>query len=151
HTLLTLGTDDDDCRQAIISGFIYAAGVGSEGITLPKGVGLKLPAGKTLNLGLHIYNTSTETLTGTSGMEVVAMDPKDVEYEADSALVGPFSFSLPAHEETTISRSCTVDADQTVFSLFPHMHQLGTHIKTTFTMGGVPTVVHDGAYQFNEQ
>ena len=151
HTLLTIGDENDQCLSAVAAGFIYAAGVGSEGIVLPPGVALKLPAGRVLNLGLHIYNTGSTELTGTSAMEVVTMDPKDVVYESDSLLQGPIGFNLPAHEQTTISGDCTVSAEQHVYALFPHMHQLGTHIKTTVTLGGVPMVLHDGDYTFNEQ
>lgn len=39
---------------------------------------------------------------------------------------------------------------QSLFAIFPHMHQLGTHFKTTLTVGGAPTVVH-GDYTFNHQ
>jgi hypothetical protein len=31
------------------------------------------------------------------------------------------------------------------------MHQLGTHLKTTATIGGETTVLHDDAYSFNDQ
>jgi hypothetical protein len=151
HTLLTIGDENDQCLSAVAAGFIYAAGVGSEGIVLPPGVALKLPAGKVLNLGLHIYNTGSTELTGTSAMEVVTMDANDVVYESDSLLQGPVGFSLPAHEQTTISGDCTVSVEQHVYALFPHMHQLGTHIKTSVTLGGVPMVLHDGDYTFNEQ
>src|ERR1043165_3363524 len=37
HTLLTIGDEMDNCTTAVISGFVYAAGVGSEGLALPKG------------------------------------------------------------------------------------------------------------------
>ncbi len=151
HTLLTIGDETDDCRSSVPTGFIYAAGVGSQGLTLPKGVALKLPAGKVLDISLHIYNTGTTELSGTSGMDVVTMDAKDVVYESDSILAGPLSFTLPAHQITTLSNDCQVTADQSAFALFPHMHQLGTHFKTTVTAGGVPNVLHDADYTFNEQ
>ena len=151
HTLLTIGDASDNCTTAVVSGFVYAAGVGSEGLTLPEGVALKLPAGRVLNLGLHIYNTSEEELTGTSAMEIVTMDAKDVKYESDSVLAGPVGFSLPAHQRSTVSHECALTTDQSVFALFPHMHQFGTHLKTTITAGGVQQVLHDGDYQFEEQ
>jgi hypothetical protein len=151
HTLLTIGDASDDCRSSVPGGFVYAAGVGSQGLQLPKGVALKLPAGKTLDLSLHIYNTSNTELTGTSGMEVVTMNPEDVEYESDSVLAGPLTFTLPPNQVSTISNECQLTADQSAYALFPHMHQLGTHLKTTVTSGGVANVLHDAAYQFNEQ
>jgi hypothetical protein len=151
HTLLTVGTADQECITAVASGFIYAAGVGSEGIVLPDGVALKLPAGSVLNLGLHIFNTGTTELSGTSAMEVVTMDAKDVVSVSDSVLAGPINFNLPAHQQTIVSDTCELTQDQSVYALFPHMHQLGTHIKTTVTASGVPTVLHDADYTFNEQ
>lgn len=151
HTLMTIGEPTDNCTSSVATGFVYAAGVGTEGLTLPDGVALKLPAGKVLQLSLHIYNTGSTVLTGTSAMEVLTMDAKDVVYEADSMLTGPLSFSLPAQQVTTIKNDCQLTADQSAYAIFPHMHQLGTHLKTTLNSGGVATVLHDADYTFNEQ
>jgi len=110
-----------------------------------------LPAGKALALGLHVYNPSTEPLSGTSGIEIVRAKPEDVHSEADLMLAGPISFSLPPGKETTITGTCKISSDQTVFTLFPHMHQLGTHLKTTITVDGAESVLHDADYFFEEQ
>jgi hypothetical protein len=151
HTLMTIGDEKDNCTSSVATGFVYAAGVGTQGLTLPDGVALKLPAGKVLQLSLHVYNTGSTVLTGTSAMEVLTMDAKDVVYEADSMLTGPLSFSLPAQQVTTIKTDCELTAEQSAYAIFPHMHQLGTHLKTTLTSGGVGTVLHDADYTFNEQ
>ncbi|HVU00980.1 MAG TPA: hypothetical protein VHE30_04480 [Polyangiaceae bacterium] len=151
HTLLTLGDGTIDCTTAVAQGLIYAAGVGSEGLTLPEGVAIKLPKGKFLNLGLHLYNTSEDTLEGTSAMEVQFLAKEDVKFESEALLAGPLTLSLPPGKETTVSNECDITDDQTMYALFPHMHQLGKHLKTTFTVGGVEQVIHDGDYTFNEQ
>jgi hypothetical protein len=151
HTLMTIGDPNDDCISSVATGFVYAAGIGTQGLTLPDGVALKLPAGKVLQLSLHIYNTGSTVLTGTSAMDVLTMDAKDVVNLADSMLAGPLSFSIPPEQVTTIKNDCQLTADQSAYALFPHMHQLGTHLKTTLTSGGVATVLHDGDYTFNEQ
>ena len=151
HTLLTLGDGTVDCTTAVAQGLIYAAGVGSDGLELPEGVAIKLPKGKFLNLGLHLYNTTQETLEGTSAMEVQLMTKDEVKYESEALLAGPLSLSLPPGKQTTVTNECDVTDDQTMYALFPHMHQLGTHIKTTFDVGGVQQVIHDGDYRFNEQ
>jgi hypothetical protein len=151
HTLLTLGDEKSDCTTAITNGLLYAAGVGSEGLTLPPGAAIKLPAGKYLNLGLHIYNPSDEEISGTSAMEIQEIAAEDVKYESEAVLAGPFAITLPPGKETVVSSRCDVQTDQHVYALFPHMHQLGTHIKTTFTVGGKETVIHDGSYTFDEQ
>jgi hypothetical protein len=118
---------------------------------MPKGVAMKLPAGQALVLNLHIYNASAAPLAGTSGIDIVRAKPEDVTSEADLLLSGPINFALPPGQQTTISHTCAVSGDETMFTLFPHMHQLGVHIKTAVTMGGTQSVLHDGDYQFNEQ
>jgi hypothetical protein len=72
-------------------------------------------------------------------------------YEADSMLTGPLAFSLPPEQVTTITNDCHLTAEQSAYAIFPHMHQLGTHLKTTLRSSGVATVLHDADYTFNEQ
>jgi len=151
HTLLTLGDGQIDCTTAVAQGLIYAAGLGSEGLNLPPGVAIKLPKGKYLNLGLHVYNTTGDTLSGTSAMEIVTIPKSEVKYESEALLAGPINLDLPPGEKTVVSGECNLNADQKMYALFPHMHQWGTHIKTTITSGGVPSVIHDADYNFAEQ
>ena len=143
HTVLAL--------EDLNVGIIYASGVNTNAITFPEGVGLKLSAGQTLVLQLHLFNPSGEALGGTSGIEVVEVDPADVQEEADLFLPGPLGLSLPPNQQTSIVSTCTVGEPQKLFAIFPHMHQLGIHFKTTLTVGGQPTVVHDGDYTFDHQ
>jgi hypothetical protein len=153
HTFVALSDsgEGERCTSAVALGeLIYAAGVGSEGLTLPEGVALKLSAGKFLNLSLHLYNATGMPLQGTSGLEVIEIDPARVEYESDTLLAGPLGFELPPGR-STIQHECAMTAETTAFALFPHMHQLGTHLKTTVTVGGVSKVLHDGEYYFEEQ
>jgi len=66
-------------------------------------------------------------------------------------IAGPTNFSLPPGQQTKLSHTCAVNGNETMFTLFPHMHQLGVHIKTTVTLRGTPMVLHDGDYRFEEQ
>jgi hypothetical protein len=152
HTFVALSdtATGERCTTAVGTGLIYAAGVGSEGLHMPEGVALKLPAGKFLNLSLHLYNATGEELRGSSGLEVIEMDPADVVYESSPLLAGPVGFQIPPGR-TTLQHSCMVGQEVTAFALFPHMHQLGTHLKTTVTVAGETKVIHDGDYDFEEQ
>jgi hypothetical protein len=143
HTVLAL----DDLSTDII----YASGVNTNAIIFPPGVGLKIAAGQTLILQLHLFNPSGEQLTGTSGIEVVEVEPSEVEQEADLFLPGPLDFALEPNQETSVSSTCTLGVPQSVFAIFPHMHQLGTHFKATLTVGGTESVLHDDDYQFDHQ
>jgi hypothetical protein len=152
HTTLSVTDTKTPCSTAAVlqNGIIYAAGVGSETLQLPPGVALKLPKGKVLRLGLHLYNSTDQPLTGTSGVEVIRAAPEDVEHEAELMLAGPLQFSIEPGRHT-ITHECNVTEAQTVFALFPHMHQLGVHLKTSATLGGQTMVIHDAPYVFEEQ
>jgi hypothetical protein len=154
HTTLALIPDDGKptCSGGMFgAGLIYAAGAGTGELHMPKGVAMKLPAGKAIILGLHVYNTSEEPLSGVSAIEIVRAKPEEVQTEADMLIAGPTNFALPPGETTTVTGNCRMSVDQTAFTLFPHMHQLGVHIKTTAMLDGQPLVLHDGDYQFQEQ
>jgi Copper type II ascorbate-dependent monooxygenase, C-terminal domain len=152
HTTLSITPDQTPCTTAAVfsDGILYAAGVGTEALRMPEGVAMKLPAGHVLHLGLHLYNVGDEELAGVSGIEVIRVDPEDVEHEAELLVAGPLSLAIPPGRSTS-NGTCTIVEDQTVFALFPHMHQLGVHLKTTATIGGQAMVLHDGPYDFEEQ
>jgi len=144
HTIVALG----DFSTA---NYIYASGVETNAIEFPPGVGLKISAGQSIILQLHIFNPSAETLNATSGIEVIELSPEDVEQEADIFLPGPIGLSIPPNQETTIGNDCVLTEPQTIFALFPHMHQLGAHFKTTIHQGASSTILHDDAYDFEHQ
>ncbi len=144
HTLLSL-------EELGAANIIYGSGVGTNALTFPPGVGLKLEAGTTLLLELHLLNTSGEILTGTSGIEIVEVAPADVQHEADVLLPGPLSFQIPPNETHSETGTCTVQSTQSFFAILPHMHQLGRHLKTTLTIAGEQQVLHDGDYEFQHQ
>ena len=133
------------------AGIIYASGVGTNEVIFPPGVGLKLSAGTTLNLQLHIFNPGASPMSGTSGVEIVEVAEAAVTNIADLFLPGPFDFQLAPMQETVHSGSCVVQQAQTIFALFPHMHQFGTHFKMSVTKSGAEQMVHDKSYDFNEQ
>ncbi|MDB4960876.1 MAG: hypothetical protein JWP01_875 [Myxococcales bacterium] len=143
HTLLARGLSNTN--------IIYASGVGTNELTFPAGTGLRLPAGTLLGLQLHIFNNAETELSGMSGIEVKVIDPKTVTQEVDLFLPGPRDLALPPNQISTASGTCTVRAPQTIFAIFPHMHQLGMHLKTTLMVGGVPRVLHDAPYSFEHQ
>jgi hypothetical protein len=143
HTLLFRGTSGTNA--------IYASGVGTNELMFPPGKALKIPAGTLLGLQLHIYNTTDAMLTGKSGVEILEVDPATVTDEVDMFLPGPQNIALPPNQQTTVRGTCTVKTPYQLFALFPHMHQLGKHLKTTLTIGGVERVINDAPYDFEHQ
>jgi hypothetical protein len=152
HSLLSMGQDPaSDCTESVAEGLIYAAAAGTEGLLLPPGVAIKLPAGMTLKLGLHVFNASDAPLTGTSGLEILTLQASEVEHESQAVLVGPVPLLLPPKMNTVVKSTCTLTGQQTVFAVFPHMHEYGRHLKTTVVANGISKVIHDGAFEFGEQ
>ena len=145
------GTHHTLLARATTGSVLYASGVGTNELLFPPGVGLKLAAGTLLGLQLHVFNVTDEPLGGTSGVEVLVVQPEDIVDEAELLLSGPLELALPPEQTTTLSGSCTLTRPQTIFALFPHMHQMGTHFKTTLTTGGTTRVLHDAPYAFDEQ
>jgi Copper type II ascorbate-dependent monooxygenase, C-terminal domain len=150
HTLLGVVTPTGGEPGTTPDGLIYASGVGTDALYMPAGVGLRLPAGKQLSLQLHLYNVGDAPLSGTSGIEVLLTTADQIDNLAEIQLAGPLGLSIPPGIHT-ISGSCTVTAPQSVFAVFPHMHQLGTHLRTYATTAAGEVVLHDGSYNFSEQ
>ncbi len=142
HTLLFRGASGTNA--------IYASGVGTGELIFPPGTAMRIPKGTLIGLQLHIFNVSSEPLSGTSGIEMLEVDPSTVTEEVDMFLPGPTDLAIGAGMQTQAG-TCTVKQPYKVFALFPHMHQLGRHFKTTLNIGGVDQVLHDEAYEFEHQ
>lgn len=152
HAVLSVGDPDRPDGQEYCSvldnrqKLLYASGVGTDDFAFPEGVAVRVPAGQQLLLNLHLFNASDNTITGTSGVAVKAVE--SVTHEAEFTLAGTFLLDIPNgatnYEETG---SCTIAADGKVINWWPHMHQLGRHI--TVKVNG--DTVLDEEFGFEEQ
>ena len=131
---------------------LYAEGLGSEGITMPPGVAIKINAGEQVLLNLHVFNLDDGALTGTSGVEMHTVAEADVVHEAEVILAGK-TVGLEVPEGASTQRgTCTMAGDVSVFAVFPHMHQLGVHMTTTVEpVTGEPFTLLDVPYDFEAQ
>ncbi|MBK9030464.1 MAG: hypothetical protein IPL61_03840 [Myxococcales bacterium] len=150
HTLLGLATGSGGGPGTSPDGLIYASGVGTDALMMPPGVGLRLEAGKQLTLQLHLYNTGDAPLSGTSGIEVLLTTADQIADLAEIELAGPLGLTIPPGVHT-ISGTCTATSPQTVFAIFPHMHQLGTHFRAEARTAAGAVTIHDDRYSFDEQ
>ena len=157
HTVVSIGSPTRadgvyPCQaQTTYTTFIGGSGVGTAAYILPEGVALKLPAGQQILLNLHLFNTSESELSGTSGMKIKTIPQAQVVHEAESIVAGPLNFVLPTGP-SDVTAQCTMAADVTLISVFPHMHMLGTHmrIEANRAVGGT-LLLHDQAYNFDNQ
>jgi hypothetical protein len=131
---------------------LYGSGVGTNALEFPSGVAVHLEQGEQVLLNLHLFNTSPDAISGTSGTRIKTIDPAQVETEAQAILAGTVAISIPAGQEKTIQGQCTMPEDVTLFAVQPHMHQLGTHLTAvaeSSTAGDV--TLHDADYDFDSQ
>jgi len=160
HTVVTFSNNstmlgDYDCSVGSLDiQMLYAAGVGTDELMFPPGVGMKLRAGQFVNLNLHLFNATDTAISGTSGIEVKRVTEAEVLHEADMTFAGTMDINIPPDGlPHTTTGGCNVPAGGwNVFTLWPHMHQFATHQKFVITpQGGAPQVLLDDAYSFSEQ
>ncbi len=129
---------------------LFASGVGSGSMKMPPGVALKVAAGQTIVLNLHLFNATPNAITNTAAVEVVSAK-NAASYElAGVVFIGPVNFTIndPMRQ---VSGACRMSRDTKFFAVFPHMHQTGEQIKIWATTPTGDKVVWDKAYDFNDQ
>jgi hypothetical protein len=155
HTVVTIGEatgpdGDFDCSAGTNDdAMLFASGVGTDQFTFPPGVAVKITAGQQLLLNVHLFNASDATLTNSSGTEVRLVPVSEVQNEAEMIFAGQVLLSIPpSGNPEKASGYCQMSADATILNVWPHMHTLGTHMKVDINGSNV---IHDAAYDFNEQ
>lgn len=157
HTLLlwreksSVPDGEESCGPLIGSNMIFASGIGTNDAVFPEGVAVKIPAGSQLLLNLHLFNAGAQTLNGVSGILVKTVAAADLKYEAEMVLAGPTSIEIPPNGSQTVEDSCIFPGTTTIWSVWPHMHQYGTHMKVTYDGASGSKVIHDAPFSFYDQ
>jgi hypothetical protein len=157
HTVLTVADGGEpgeyDCSAgALDSEMLFASGVGTDDLAFPDGVAIKVAAGRTLNLNLHLFNTQPSgAIEGHSGILVKTVPSVTPDKEAEMFFAGTFIISIPANSAGDAQGGCDFQENATLLAYWPHMHQYGTRQRVTLTVDGTPTVLHDEPYSFFEQ
>jgi hypothetical protein len=161
HTLVTLGADRSGetedttfpCSAAVNAPtMLFGSGVGTEAVEFPEGVAIKLPKGEKILLNLHLFNVDTAPITGRSGLQVQRVLPEDFVHEAEIVLAGKIGGLSVVPGESTQLGSCPMSHDVTLFAAFPHMHQMGKHLKAVAKPAvGDARVLVDAPYSFDDQ
>lgn len=164
HTVLSIaagnaaGPDGEtDCSVGTIGRpMLYASGVGTDPLTFPQDVGLKIAAGTQVHLNLHLFNATDKALSGDSAILIKTV-PTAPPMLAEMVFAGKIAFSVPSDPNQSVTNpykvtgGCTVNTPYTLFAVWPHMHQIAVHSKLELTHAGSTTTLWDDAYSFNEQ
>jgi len=124
---------------------LFASGIMSPSLAMPPNVALKVDGGQQVVLDLHLFNATTAEIKGHAAIDVVvAVDPTGYQIAA-VPFVGNVNFKIDS--TLKVNGTCTVDKDSSMFAVFPHMHQTGSHIK----IAAAGTTVWDHDYTFTDQ
>lgn len=130
---------------------LQGSGVGTKPVELPQGVAMKVAKGERLVMNLHLFNVGDTILSGTSGMWIKTVPAETAVQLAEAVLAGPLSLNIPDGRSTQSGR-CTFQAPATIYSLGPHMHQLGVHMRVTAHRSiSDEQVIYDANYDFTHQ
>jgi hypothetical protein len=157
HTVVVVtDTDQPDgvfaCSVSTLSDqMIFGSGVGTDELVFPDGVAMKIPAGRKVLVNLHLFNANASELQGVSGTEIQTIPAADVQQEAEVVMATTLDIDIPPMQIGSATARCTFGADSTVMTIFPHMHQYGRHMTVSHESAGGDVVLHDGAFDFNEQ
>jgi hypothetical protein len=147
------------CGQASTRALITGWAPGRGDFRLPPDVGLELPApGALLAVEVHYYNSTSAPAQDQTGVEV-CVTSKFRPNTASVTWLGTHQINLPPHAEATASGTCKplrkgMNASDPIHVLYswPHMHKLGTQLKTVVTRAaGGSDVLYDGPFNFNFQ
>ena len=153
HTVLSVGDGGGAADGQFECAFfqnhdtlLFASGVGTDDFLFPEGVALPVQAGQQLFLNVHLFNVSENELSGISGVGVKKVEA--AETMAEFTFAGTFSIDIDAGDaDAQASGGCTLDEGATILNWWPHMHQLGEHMRVEIN----GDVVHDEAFRFAEQ
>lgn len=156
HTLLlrTNGGQPDGegpCGPTLGADMLFASGVGTDDLTFPPGVAVLIPAGTQLTLNLHLFNTTSQTISGVSGTDVQLAAASEVTDVAELVLGGTGNIAIPPNGTQTVEGVCSFPTAATVITVWPHMHQYGTHMKVSYEGSAGNQVLHDLPYSFSNQ
>jgi len=119
--------------------FASSTQVTEEVLEFPAGVGVEFEAEQWIVFNYHYINVTDEPLIAEAYLNVEFApeeDLEDLEYAGFYAFGAIQGIAIPAGATQRLTASCPFPSDVNLFSVTPHMHQLGT---------GFEVSVHDGA------
>ncbi len=135
HLIVTMIPDAQDtavteCGRANLDGQVFDSQAPESATSYPEGVAFQVPAGSGFRVEAHYLNAGDNTLDTDVVIEA------DVDGSgADLIAAGPLLYTTseisipPTGQPFTITKTCTVTHDLTLFDAVSHMHMRGTHFK----------------------
>jgi hypothetical protein len=144
--------DTSSCNGLTLGAHVaFAATRGTDALSMPAGVGVKIPAGQQLLLSVHVLNPTQQALAGRTGIEVAHADPTQIQHQAELIFANNQNLMIPPGTVTQ-QAMCTLDADSTIPFILGHMHLTGTHFTAAaLPVGRASQTLLDENYLFDSQ
>lgn len=125
---------------------LYGWAPGATSLELPPEAGLPLDPGSHYVVQMHFVNPNREAVMDTSGFDLCTTDQLRAN-DADVMAFGTTEITIPARG--SLAKDCSVPVPEDgatthLFAAFPHMHALGTSIRTVVRPGGTGAPVDLG-------
>ena len=113
---------------------IWATGTGSKSMDLPQGTGFIIQPKTQYVVQLHMQNATDSPMTIRAGANLTYDHNPSALTAAGLYALGTFDLDIPpVTTDFTKTIDCKVDRTLNVFTVFPHMHKLGTQLDVTYT------------------
>jgi hypothetical protein len=157
-------TDSDPYKEAgpwecatmgISWGLVSGGGVGTPGVQFPQGTAMTLAANQHIVFQLHLLNTTGAPHdVPPAYMNLVGTNATNLQ-PVGLLIAGTLSITIPpVSSNVQVTGGCTLAQPMpNIFSVFPHMHQLGKRITAEVTPMGstTPEMLADQTWNFSDQ
>lgn len=137
-----------ECTEEDMASFRYVGGAEEEGVeyVAPGDLVYKIPKGVQLVVNHHYLNASQNVMAGESALNIRFAEPS-----AKNVAVGHLAF-LNTELRIPTGRSsmdvvCTMNRDEKLWHIIPHMHRWGSTTRIDFVVGGAVQKVFEQAWQ----
>lgn len=138
--------------------FASSTQVTEEVLEFPEGVGVEFDAEQWLVFNYHYINTTDDPILAEAFLNVEFAPEEelaDLEYAGFYAFGAISNISIPAGGTQRLTATCPFPSDVNLFSITPHLHQLGTGFEVSLSDGegpiGDPLLTASGWYNAETQ
>ncbi len=115
--------------------FVFGTQLRNASYSFPEGVALKIPANWGFDINSHYVNKTSDIKTGQVSVNIHTVPFSEVTHIAENLFLNNTSFSLPARQITTLSKTWNFNEAVNVFMLTSHAHQYNTEFKIYISGG----------------
>lgn len=134
----------------------YAGGTATDPLVMPDGVAMPVAATEHIVIQFHYVNAGEADIVDNTTVDITYTEPGTSFVSASLVVSGNTEFEIPAGAVNyEVNGVCNVPAQLpfkiSVFGIWPHMHQAGTHFKIDATIDGSVQTLWDQAWDFGDQ